>query len=180
MKVVLFQSVPNLGLAGQSVDVKPGYFRNYLEPRGFAMQETASTLRLLAARKKKIDAQLLKEKGEAETVARQLEGITLTFTLKAGEKGRLFGSVTASDIAKALAEKGITIDRHKIELTEALKTVGPHHARARLYPGVAAELAIVIEAEARKEDEISAEAKAAAEADDAHAAANPAPEDEGE
>ncbi len=171
MRVVLFQSVPNLGLAGDVVDVKPGYFRNYLEPRGYALPETPQTLNLLASKKKKIEQALLREKAQAEDAQGALSGITLRFELKAGERGRLFGSVTNRDIADALAEKGIEVDRHKIELPESIKSIGTHKARVRLHPEVVAEIDVVVEPEnkeileAMAAREAEAQAKAAAEED---------------
>lgn len=145
MRVVLFQSVPNVGLAGQVLDVKPGFFRNYLEPRGYAMKETPGTLRLLASKKKKIEQVLLKERSQAEEAERAIAQVTLTFQLKAGEKGRLFGSVTNRDVADALQAKGIEVDRHKIDLPESIKSIGTHKARVRLHPEVVAELTVVVE-----------------------------------
>lgn len=147
MRVILFQSVANLGMAGQIVEVKPGYFRNYLEPRGLALRETPGAVRLLASKKRKIEQILLKEKSQAEEARNILTGIELTFTLKAGEQGRLFGSVTNKDIAEALKEKGIEVDRHKIELPEAIKTLGRHIARVRLHTEVIAELPFTVERE---------------------------------
>ncbi len=161
MRVVLFESVSNLGLAGEIVDVKPGYFRNYLEPRQLALRESPQTLRLLASKRKKIEQALLREKSQAEAVCGAIAAITLTFTLKAGEHGRLFGSVTSRDVADALKTKGVEVDRHKIELPESIKSVGHHTARIRLYPEVVAELGIIVEAEKKSEEEIAAEQEAA-------------------
>jgi len=134
-------------MAGQIVDVKPGYFRNFLEPRGLALRETPGAVRLLASKKRKIEQILLKEKSQAEEARNVLTGIELTFTLKAGEKGRLFGSITNKNIAEALMEKGIEVDRHKIELPEAVKTLGRHVARVRLHTEVIAELPFTVERE---------------------------------
>jgi len=145
MRVVLFQSVPNVGLAGDIVDVKPGFYRNYLEPRGYAMRETPGALRLLSSKKKKIEQVLLKERSQAEEAEKAISAIELSFRLKAGEKGRLFGSVTNRDIADALNAKGVEVDRHKIELPESIKTVGSHKARVRLHPHVVAELTVMVE-----------------------------------
>ncbi len=157
MRVVLFQSVASLGLAGVIVEVKPGYFRNYLEPRGLALRESPSALRLLASRKKKIELMLVQEKSRAQEISSRIAEITLNFTMKAGEEGRLFGSVTGRDIMDALAQKGIEVDRHKIEIPDAIKTIGEHTARVRLFPEVVAELKIIVEAEKKQEEEAQEE-----------------------
>lgn len=157
MRVVLFQSVASLGLAGDIVEVKPGYFRNYLEPRGLALRESPSALRLLASRKKKIELMLVQEKSRAQEISSRIAEITLNFTMKAGEEGRLFGSVTGRDIMDALAQKGIEVDRHKIEIPDAIKTIGEHTARVRLFPEVVAELKIIVEAEKKQEEEAQEE-----------------------
>ncbi len=179
MRVVLFQSVSNVGMAGEVVEVKPGFFRNYLEPRGYAMRESPGALRLLASKKKKIEQILLKEKSQAEEAQKTISAVTLSFKLKAGEKGRLFGSVTNRDIATALHERGIEVDRHRIEVPESIKSVGSHKVRVRLHPEVVAEVTVVVEAEMKAPEAVAAPAPAKGEApaeSEAKASPDAAPE----
>ncbi|MBX3728904.1 MAG: 50S ribosomal protein L9 [Candidatus Sumerlaeia bacterium] len=170
MKVILFRSVDNLGNAGELVDVKRGYFRNYLGPRGYAREATGANMALVESRRKKIEAMVTRERAAATRSAEGLNGIVLTFELRANEKGQLFGSVTPQDIVQALAEKGFAVDRRKIELSEHIKALGEFPFRIRLYQGVYANLKVVVERflrpeerEALEEEErLRAEAEAAA------------------
>ena len=145
MKVVLFQSVDNLGSAGEVVDVKPGYYRNYLGPRGYAKVANRANLALMESRRKKIEAMVAHERSEASKSAEDIQGTELTFELRSNDRGQLFGSVSTTDIAKALGEKGFEVDRRKIELSEAIKSLGTFGARIRLYPGVYADVQVKVE-----------------------------------
>jgi large subunit ribosomal protein L9 len=152
MQVILFRSVDNLGKAGEVVEVKRGYYRNYLGPRGYAKLATKENISLIEGQRKKIEAMIARERQEARTVADKLQGIVLRFTMRANDKGQLFGSVTSMDIAQALANQGNPVDRRKIELPENLKVLGTFPVRIRVYPDVYAEISIVVEKEVRPEE----------------------------
>ena len=121
MQVILRKQVENLGDAGEIVDVKPGYGRNYLIPQGFAYEATDANKRRLEAERSRLAAREAETLGDAQKRAATLEGVSLTFHARAGQEGKLFGSITSADIAEKLAEQGITIDRRQIELDEPIK-----------------------------------------------------------
>lgn len=152
MKIVLFRSVDNLGAAGEVVDVKPGYFRNYLGPRGYARAATNANLALMQSRRKKIEAMVIRERSEATAAAGVLTGIELKYQLRANEKGQLFGSITTTDVAKSLKDLGHEVDRRKIEMAEHVKTLGTYPVRIRLYPEVYAEVKVTVERLLRPEE----------------------------
>ena len=145
MKIILADDVHGLGHRGDTVTVKPGYARNYLFPQGFAYEATAANLRRLSEEKKKYDERILGEKVVAEEVARKVNGLTISITKKAGEGDQLYGSVTASEIADALAARGITLDRRRVELEEPIKRLGSHKVNVRLHRDVAAELTVEVQ-----------------------------------
>ncbi len=148
IELILRQDVPSLGRAGQVVRVKPGYARNFLLPQGLAFEATEGNKKRIVAETRARDIRVAAERADAESVAAQLRGVVLVFTAKAGEDGRLFGSITAGDIAEQLAGRGIEVDRRKIELEHALKQVGPHVVRIRLPHDVHAEIQVDVNAEA--------------------------------
>jgi large subunit ribosomal protein L9 len=137
VKVILRQDVPNLGRAGDVKQVAPGYFRNFLLPRGLAVEASRSQLKQLENIKSAHAGQVAKARERSSEQANQLAGISLRIPVRLGEQGRIFGSVTNKDIAEALAEQaGITVDRHKIELDEPLKSLGTHSVPVKLEHGV--------------------------------------------
>jgi large subunit ribosomal protein L9 len=146
MKVILADDVRGLGHRGETVTVKPGYARNYLLPQGFAYEATGANVRRLSEEKKKYDEKMLREKAVASEAASKVEGLTVTVTKKAGEEGQLYGSVTASEIADALAAKKIEVDRRRIELAEPIRRVGPHTVHVRLHRDVVATLTVDVQA----------------------------------
>jgi large subunit ribosomal protein L9 len=145
MKVILADDVRGLGHRGDTVAVKPGYARNFLFPQGFAFEATAANIRKLGEDKKKYDVKMLHEKAGAENVAKQIEGLTVVITKKAGEGDVLYGSVTPTEIADALAEKGIAVDRRRIELAEPIKRLGEHRVHVRLHRDVTTELIVAVQ-----------------------------------
>jgi large subunit ribosomal protein L9 len=145
MKVILADDVRGLGHRGDTVTVKPGYARNYLFPQGFAYEATSANVRRLGEEKKKYDEKTLHEKVGAEAVARQIEGMTVVITKKAGEADTLYGSVTPSEIADALAGRGIQVDRRRIELAEPIKRLGEHRVHVRLHRDVTTELVVDVQ-----------------------------------
>jgi large subunit ribosomal protein L9 len=159
MKVLLLEDVDKLGLAGKVVTVSDGYARNYLIPRGLAKVanqgalEQADQIRKTGERKR---ARLL---ADAQTLAQHIQGLTLTFQARAGEKGKLYGSITTADLAEALGrELGQEFDRRKI-ISDPLRQVGEHAVQIRLMSDVTATLKVIIEAEGA-EATVSAEGKA--------------------
>ena len=146
MKVVLADDVRGLGHRGDTVTVKPGYARNYLLPQGFAYEATSANLRRLTEEKKKYDEKMLHEKSVASEAASKVEGLTVTVVKKAGEEGQLYGSVTASEIADALAAKNVEVDRRRIELAEPIRRVGAHTVHVRLHRDVVATLTVDVQA----------------------------------
>ncbi len=142
MKVVLIQEVPHLGRPGDQVDVARGYARNYLIPRKLAVEATSSTLRALEQLKGQARQREERLKQEAEALAERIRGLTVTIARPAGEQDRLFGSVTSSDIADALAQQGITLDRKKIALEGPIKALGTYAVPVRLYRETVADIQV--------------------------------------
>ena len=147
IEVILREDINTLGRAGEMVRVKPGYARNYLLPQGLAYEATEGNKKRIAAETRVRTARNQAERTEAERVAGTLGGVALTLTGKAGEEGKLFGSITSQDIADALARQGHTVDRRRIELEHPIKTTGTHSVTVRLHPEVHAELRVSVVAE---------------------------------
>ena len=142
IELILREDVPSLGRAGQVVRVKPGYARNFLLPRGLAFEATEGNKKRIDAEAKSREARAASERTEAQELATRLGAASLTFTAKAGEDGKLFGSITSGDIAHELAAKGFAIDKRKIELEHPLKHLGFHSVPVRLSHDVHADLRI--------------------------------------
>jgi large subunit ribosomal protein L9 len=145
--VILREDVKSLGKAGELVRVKPGYARNFLLPRGLAFEATEGNKKRIAAETRARGARDQAERTEAERFAATLGAVTLTLKGKAGEEGKLFGSITAQDIADALAAQGHQVDRRRIELEHPIKTVGHHTVAVRLHSEVHAEVHVSVVAE---------------------------------
>jgi len=142
MEVILREDIADLGKAGQIVKVKDGYGRNYLLPRGLAYAATTGNKRRVEAEAARRGQLLSREKDDAQALAATLTAADLTFQAKAGEGDRLFGSITAADIAEKLAELGHAVDKRIIELPEPLKMVGVYKVPVRLHPEVRPELRV--------------------------------------
>ncbi len=136
MDVILRQDVETLGRAGELVAVKDGYARNYLLPRGLAYQATDANRKRLESERSGKAKRHAGEIAEAQAVAARLEPLSLTFTMKAGEGDKLFGSVTAADIAEKLKAEGFAVDKKAIDLDEPLKSLGVFKVPVRLHPEV--------------------------------------------
>ena len=136
MKLILREDVENLGRGGDVVDVKPGYGRNFLLPRGLAVVANPKNLREIEHQKAVAAAKAAKLKASAEAVAKRLAETPITLKRKVGEQDKLFGSVTALDIAEALAARGLEIDRRSIDLAEPLKTLGDFEVGVKLHHDV--------------------------------------------
>ena len=140
MQIILTQDVEHVGAAGELVSVKPGYARNYLIPQGMALTATKRNERKLEHDKAAIAARVAKQRSEAEGIAGRINGMTLQFERLVGEGDKMFGSVTARDLATQLAVAKIEIDSRKIDLKEAVKAVGKYECPVKLGAGVVATL----------------------------------------
>lgn len=142
MKVILQEPVDRLGHVGDLVSVANGYARNYLIPTGLAIEANEGNVKYLNHHQRVLEKKRLRLQVKGEELKKRIESISLDFERKAGEKGKLFGSVTNKDIADALLEKGIEVDRRKIDLPETVKAVGSYVAVVVIQPGIAAEIAV--------------------------------------
>ena len=127
-------------------DVADGYAINYLLPRRLAVEATTGALRVIEQEKGAAKAKAERDRAELSALAKRIEGLELTFSLKAGTQGKVFGSVTNRDLAQALSARGIAIDRGKIHLADPLRTLGTHRVEVRLLPDLRAELRVEIQA----------------------------------
>ena len=145
MKVILTQDVAKLGKSGELKTVADGYATNFLIPQGVAVPAAGGAFRAwqhdIASREDKRK----RDREDAEIAATRIASTTLTMGVKVGEGGKLFGSITAKDIADALARRGIEVDRHKIDLEEPLKTLGTYKVAIKVFSGLAPEVTIVVE-----------------------------------
>jgi len=138
MEVILRDDLPKLGRRGEVVTVKDGYARNFLFPRKLALPATPGNRQQIEQEKAAHARREAKEVSDADALAGMLADVTLTISAKAGESDQLFGSVTAMDIAEALAVKGYNIDKRKVELEEPIKTIGEYQVPLRLHRDVTA------------------------------------------
>jgi len=145
MKAILSKSVPNLGEAGDLVDVSPGYFRNFLVPRNLATEATAQHIAEAAQHQKAKQRVAEREKIQAQALADKLGKVVVRVALKAGENDRLFGSVTAADVADKLHRAGYEFDRRKIVLDEPIKRLGMYTVHIRVHPEVDARINVLVE-----------------------------------
>jgi large subunit ribosomal protein L9 len=142
MKVLLKSDVPKIGKKGELLEVKEGYARNFLIPNGLAVEASGGALKQVEEEKRAQDRKKAKEKDEAQALAAKLKGLTITLRHKAGEEGRLFGSITAAEIAEALKQKGYEIDKKKIVLEEPIRLVAAYTVKIKLHHDVNAELPV--------------------------------------
>jgi large subunit ribosomal protein L9 len=140
MQLILTQDVDNLGKAGELVSVRPGYGRNYLVPRGFAVSATVHNKNRLEHEKAVIARKVEKERATANELATRINGMTLQFERQVGEDERLFGSVTSRDIAEQLKRANVEIDHRWIQLDQSVKALGKYEVPVRLAAGVIAQL----------------------------------------
>lgn len=146
VKLILREEVHRLGDAGDLVSVKPGYARNYLLPQGKAVLATRGRVQEVEHQQRIISDKLVKDMKDLEALKVRLEAVVLEFSAQAGEEGKLFGSVTAQQLADQLAEKGQSVDRRKISLEEPIRSVGEHTVSLRLRADVVANLKVVVTA----------------------------------
>ena len=148
MEVILKEDVTKLGSRGDVVKVAEGYGRNFLLPRKLAIEANAGNKAVIAQMKSASVRRSAKEKSQAEELAKQFEGVSVSFQRRSGEHDQLFGSVTSGDIADAVVKKGINLDRKQIQLHEPLKTLGDFTVSVKLHKEVSTHLKVVIEKEA--------------------------------
>ncbi len=144
MKVILKVDVEGVGYAGDVVDVSPGYARNYLIPKGLALAATSRNVKSLEKQKAEIMKRVDKEKKRIEALAQRLAETKVVVAKQVGEEGKLFGSVTTRDIADALAKEGIEIDRKKIVLDEAIKSLGTYQVKVKLPHGIETQVQVEV------------------------------------
>jgi large subunit ribosomal protein L9 len=142
MKVILRQDFETLGKIGEVVDVKGGYARNFLFPRGLAYAALKGNIRALDEEKKSVEKHNLKELKAAETFATELETVSVTIPVQVGEEDKIFGTVTTQMIADALKEKGHDIDKRKIEIEEPIKSLGIYAVNLKLHASVSAKIKV--------------------------------------
>jgi large subunit ribosomal protein L9 len=144
MEVILREDIDRLGNRGQVVKVADGYARNFLLPKRLAVAATEANRKIVEQERQAHLRREAKLKGEAEDLGKLLTGVSVTITQKAGENDQLFGSVTAKDVADALAAKNFTIDRRKVQLDEPIKQLGEYKVPVRLHKDVTAEVTVVV------------------------------------
>jgi large subunit ribosomal protein L9 len=144
VKLILREDVPNLGQAGDVVTVRPGYARNYLLPQGKAIPATEGRIAEVEHHRRVVAERMERERRAQEAHRDRIQGIALSVEMLAGEEGKLFGSVTAAQIAELLAAKGVEVDRRKIELAEPIKQVGSHEVSVRLFRDVVAKVKLEV------------------------------------
>ena len=147
VQLILRDDVPNLGKIGDVVRVKPGFARNYLLPRGLAVEASPKNLRVLEHQKRVIAAKADREHKSAEASAKRLDGLQLTVRARAGEEGRLFGSVTNMDVERLLADKGFQVERRRILLDEPIKQLGTFPVAVQVGRDIRATIQVIVEAE---------------------------------
>jgi len=140
MQIILTQDVENLGKAGELVSVRPGYGRNYLLPRGFAVSASTANKQQLEHSRREIEKRVAKERATAGVLAERLNGMTLQFERLVGEDEKLFGSVTNRDIADQLKRANIELDHRWVDLEQPIKALGKYEVEVRLQAGVIATL----------------------------------------
>jgi len=148
MEVILKEDVSKLGSRGDVVKVAEGYGRNFLLPRKLAIEATVGNKKVIEQMRSAALRRSAKEKAQAEELAKQFDGLSVSFQRRSGEHDQLFGSVTSGDLAEALEKKGFSLDRRKIQLHEPLKSVGEFTVPVKLHKDVTAHLKVVIEKEA--------------------------------
>jgi large subunit ribosomal protein L9 len=146
MRVILREDTTNLGKSGELVSVKPGYARNFLIPQGVAVLATERNVKQLEHQKKIIAARNAKLLKDSQSVADKLATLTVKISRQSGEDGKLFGSVGTRDIEEAASKLGVTIDRKKINLGEAIKHTGEFNVEVKLGQGVTGKLKVIVEA----------------------------------
>lgn len=147
VEVILRRDVADLGLAGEMVNVRPGYARNYLIPQGIALAATEGNRRRFEEERRQIEQSAERVREAAQELAGELEGREVSFVRRASESGRLFGSVTAADIADELEKEGVAVDRRAIRLEDPIKDLGEHEVPVRVHMDIEPTLKVSVVAE---------------------------------
>jgi large subunit ribosomal protein L9 len=147
MKVILKTEINSLGMEGDTVNVAKGYARNYLIPKGLALEANNQNIKFMETQKKKIDARKLKAKETAEKIKEEIKHLVITISQKVGEEDKLYGSVTTMDIAEQMEKLGVTIDRRKIILDKPIKSLGEFDIAIKLHPEVIGSIKVVVSPE---------------------------------
>ena len=150
MQVILMERIEKLGQMGDVVNVKPGFARNFLLPKGKALRATEENIKHFETRKAQLEAQNLELKSDAKAVGTKMNGATVILVRQAGEAGQLYGSVNARDIAQALNDKGFIVGRNQVRLDQPIKILGLHNVSVTLHPEVSVTVTANV---ARSEDE---------------------------
>jgi large subunit ribosomal protein L9 len=148
MKVILAQDMESLGFGGEIVNVAKGYARNYLIPRGIALEATEHNIKLTEQQRKNIEIKRIKAKEDALKLKERLSGVSVTIAQKVGEEDKLYGSVTTMDIADLLEKQGITVERRRIILDKPIKSLGEFIVTVKLHPEVTAPIKVTVVPEA--------------------------------
>ncbi|MBV8614764.1 MAG: 50S ribosomal protein L9 [Acetobacteraceae bacterium] len=156
VELILLQRVEHLGQMGEIVKVRPGYARNYLLPQKKATRATKENRERFEAQRAQLEAQNLRRREEAERVAERVGGLSVVIIRQAGEAGGLYGSVSPRDIAQAVTESGLSIDRQQVVLAQPIKTLGLHPVRVVLHPEVSIEVTVNV---ARSQEEAERQAR---------------------
>ncbi|MDY6878891.1 MAG: 50S ribosomal protein L9 [Desulfatiglans sp.] len=144
MDIILQQNVDELGLEGDVVKVARGYARNFLIPKGIGVEASEANLKALELKRKKINLRRLKAREQAENLRKEMEEVVVRLSQKAGEEGKLYGSVTTMDIASHLEKQNIMIDRRKILLEKPIKMVGEFDVPIKIYPEVIGSIKVIV------------------------------------
>ncbi|RJQ37393.1 50S ribosomal protein L9 [Candidatus Parcubacteria bacterium] len=145
MKVILKKDIPSVGRAGEVKSVSDGYARNFLFPQNLAIPATTAALAVLERERAEGEKRVSREKSHNEQVAKRLAALPIKFTMKANSQGHLFGSITASEIAGAIKEHGIAVDRHWIELAEPIRAAGEYRVKVKFPHDVETEIAVSVQ-----------------------------------
>lgn len=164
MEVILLERVEKLGQMGEVVRVKPGYARNFLLPQKKALRATAENRERFEKQRSQLEAENLKLKGEADGVAKKMDGLSVVLVRQAGETGQLYGSVTARDIADAITAAGFTVNHRQVRIDRPIKTLGLVQTRVMLHPEVAAGVTVNVAKSEEEAERQAAGEPAAAEA----------------
>ncbi len=165
MEIILKNDMEKLGHTGEVVKVAPGYARNYLIPRGIAIEATKGNIRQFESEREGWEKKAQKLRGDASSQKDALEALKLVFKRKVGEEGKLFGSVTSMDLEAELKAQNFEVDRKKIVLGDPIKSLGSYKVALKLHPGIKAELNVSVEDEAPKKAPVEEAAEAAVEAE---------------
>lgn len=146
MRVVLTKRVQGLGMEGDVVEVKDGYARNYLIPKGLALEATEGNIKAFEQKKKSFELKEVRKREDALRLKEMLDRTSITVRKKTQEEGKLFGSVTSSDIAEALMEKGFQVDKKRIVLAKPIKATGEYKIPIKIFSQIEASITLVVEA----------------------------------